>query len=272
VGEHIDLLVGELLGLLRERGRIALEELLSWGEEHGIHLALTLYMIVSEVSEHDDVEVAPDEELVDPEYNITLPKWIALRGAAEATSGEHGAEAPAEAAGGAADSLLSFLGHTGLTGVKSAGAKPKKARASKRPKERAGRGGGLLAFLIGSGGQVSEPEKRQVEEEAVEEGVASPEEEAGAEEALRELGDLLEDERYLKALRYLSRYWSVGLYRFYRDMERSGVEEPQEIVRTLYRRGLVEIAEPEVINAKPRLRALRGMLRKSPSLAEVFGG
>ncbi len=284
MSEHIDLLVRELLELLREKGRVTLEELLKWGEEQGIRLALTLYMLVAEISEHEDVEVAPEEELVDPEYNIALPKWIAFKGSRPPTTETIQApeeEAPGGERGegrGGAGSLLVFLGSPGTGGEARAESKHVKPPEPRKPRERVRRrsvqsGSGLLAFL---GGQEKHVEERKEEEEREEGGGAKEavEEESNVDidETLREISDLLEDESYLKALRYLSRYWSVGLYRFYRDMERSGVKNPQEILKTLYRRGLVEIAELEVINAKPKLRSLKDRLRKSPSLAEVFGG
>lgn len=277
--DRIKRLLEDFLDTLRSRGEMSAEEIVEWGESRGIHLPFTVYIIVKDAVEREEVEASSEEVNVYPEYNILLPKWVRYasppgQGGGQAEAGEAGKPVKSEAAGTAPPSgLLSFLG-----GEARAKASPqtktvkkrekqavKAAKSSKARKKPAG--GTILAFI---GGRET-AEKKSLKEEKTAKEAEEAETPPNVEEALSSVRDLLGDERYVKALRYLSHYWSVGLYRFYKDMERSGVKEPREILKTLYRRGLIEIDELEVINAKPELRALKEVLRKSLSLADVFG-
>lgn len=190
--------------------------------------------------------------------------------------------------------ILSLLGSQETSVNKSSSAKeekivvkktvrqPKKKKTTKIIKAQ----GGLLEFIATTKvqkeieqketgeTQKTEPSKEQQAKSEVkeknEEQVKKVFEEGLDEKELDVINELLKDERFEKALRYLNNYWSVGIYRFYEDMKRMGVKEPKKILYELSKKKLVKIVDPGVVNAMDVIKKLK--LRKETRLSDLVKG
>ncbi|GEM_PF-1122523 len=276
MSEELEELSEELINLLKERGELRAEDIAKWGEEKGL-LVFTLYVLVNEVAELDYVDASPERVVIDETFNVDIPKWLRYRGGRKESTtvmSERGGEALQR------NGISAFLVEKSGKALESKDSKPKPPRRPRQKRERKRvKGGDILSFLTHPPREVEKKKKPEEgagppskKEKARKDENADAEALVRREELLKEISDLLEKPEFEKALRYLSTYWSVGMLRFYKDMERSGVKNPREVLKTLYQRGLVELAELEVINATPKLRELKDTLRKKIRLAEVFGG
>ncbi len=187
--------------------------------------------------------------------------------------------------------ILSLLGSQETSAKKSSSAKEEKIIAKKTvrqsKKKKAARTikaqGGLLEFIATTTVQkeieqketsetqkTESPKEQQAKSEVEEKNEEQLKEESLDEEELDMISELLKDERFEKALRYLNNYWSVGIYRFYEDMKRMGVKEPKKILYELSKKKLVRIVDPGVVNAMDVIKKLK--LRKETRLSDLVKG
>lgn len=306
MAEH-EVLVEELKNWIKRAGTVTAEEVLEWARKRGIS-SLALYVFVEEVLDDESIDGSSDTVLIDETFDLHIPAHIYYRAKEQAQKIEGQAEAPELPEKETAlrekkveeitskpkkVDILSLLGppnassdkSTPVGGEKGVARKTvrrlKKKRARKAPRAQ----GGLLEFIK----QISAPEevkgkeavwaeKKEISEElrpknGVEKKVNEQKLEEGRildYEELDAINKLLKDERFEKAIRYLNNYWSVGIYRFYEDMQRMGVEEPKKILYELLKKKLVEIVDPGVVNAKDSIRKLR--LRREVRLSDLVKG
>lgn len=229
-------LLGELENLLRLRRALQYSDLLRWGEERGVG-PVTLLSLIDDLIQRGVAEASREQELVDEHLELTLPRRISLRRAERTATSK---------------------------------AAPRAVQRQRRQAQRAkagGKEGALLRFMYGEEGiaaaRTTEAQGEEIEEPGGREGAPI----AAADQKV-------EERDYVVALRYLLKYWSVGGLRFEADMRSMGVQNVQAVLRRLQSEGVVEVAEPGVINARRealerRLKELSGGLPPS-SLADLF--
>ena len=72
------------------------------------------------------------------------------------------------------------------------------------------------------------------------------------------------------AIRYLGKYWSVGRLRLIDDLMGMGVKDPIKVINELARKGLIEITELDVVNAKKELIEVAKSYLKEKNIADIF--
>ncbi|MEM0023323.1 MAG: hypothetical protein QW407_01730 [Thermofilaceae archaeon] len=241
--DEYEQLLKELEALLKAKRTMQCEDLLAWGRERNVG-PVTLLSIVEDLLQKGIAEASAEQELIDDFLELSLPKRLSLKQVR--TSGSYQAPRATQPR-----------------------RKRKRGKAEKR--------GELLRFLY-----EQEEGTREIAEEKSEELRRGEEErlrpqaslEEPRTEPVREEG-VPEEREYVLALQYLHKFWSVGELRFEADMKSMGVRDAASLIRRLQNEGLVETAEPGVINAKrelieERLKELNRSLPPSP-LADLFG-
>ncbi|ABL78415.1 hypothetical protein Tpen_1015 [Thermofilum pendens Hrk 5] len=251
--DEIEEYARRLGGLIREKGRLTVDEILDWGQREGLN-SLTLYMVVESLLEDASFKPSGERRVIDSYLNLELPEKVEYVAAkAEEKAGEVPAKAPPRPR-------------------EEKGRKPKK----QPPRVKPSRERSLLEFFGEEREEPSreepvergeeggeEPERR---EEPAPEPAAEPRASVGVQEVdCSEVSDLLGNEAYERALRYLCTYWSIGLLRLMDDLIRMGVKEPRKFLAELAKRGLIEVTELEVVNAKEKLLKLSECFGKDRS-------
>lgn len=112
--DEYEKLLESLAEEVRKRRAMSWEELLKWGEEHGVG-PVTLSLLVEELERKGLVEASAELELVDEHLEIALPKRITAKDARAAAAQQRAAVAAAarrrhtRAVAGRQDTLLKFL-------------------------------------------------------------------------------------------------------------------------------------------------------------------
>ncbi len=236
-------LKGDLESFIKGKGSVSAEELVEWAKRKGIS-EITLYVLVQELLESGEFRGEGELQVIEPVINIEVPSRVVY----------------------VKKTVQPIRPARVLT--------PKK---SSRKKTRAVSTHSLLKFFQTEvESEAEEPEHEEIErvkEEAPREETptktVATEKEGGD---LSGLEDLLKDADFLKAIRYLGRYWSVGKLRFLSDMVNEGIElgKAEKILLELRRRKLVELTENNVINASEELRKLYRKTQPSLPLYDLF--
>ncbi|MEM1667043.1 MAG: hypothetical protein QW324_02230 [Thermofilaceae archaeon] len=241
--DEYEQLLKDLETLLKTKRTIRCEDLLAWGRERNVG-PVTLLSLVEDLVQKGIAEPSAEQELVDDFLELSLPKRLSLKQVQPPSS----YQAP------------------------RAAQHRRKRRVGKAVKRDE-----LLRFLYEQEGGAEETAQDKTEglQRGGEEGLEpqTPLEEPRGEH-VREEG-VPEEREYVLALQYLYRFWSVGELRFEADLKSMGVRDATSLIRRLQSEGLVEIADPGVINAKrelieKRLKELKHSLTPSP-LADLFG-
>ncbi len=236
-------LKGDLESFIKGKGSVSAEELVEWAKRKGIS-EITLYVLVQELLESGEFRGEGEPQVIEPVINIEVPSRVVY--VKKAVQPIRPARVPT----------------------------PKK---SSRKKTRAVSTHSLLKFFQTEvESEAEEPEHEEIERVKEE----APREETSTKTVTTEkegrdlsgLEDLLKDADFLKAIRYLGRYWSVGKLRFLSDMVNEGIElgKAEKILLELRRRKLVELTENNVINASEELRKLYRKTQPSLPLYDLF--
>ncbi|RLE70261.1 MAG: hypothetical protein DRJ37_06775 [Thermoprotei archaeon] len=224
-----DALLDELKGLILSKGTLKASEIISWASSKNVG-DVVLTLLVKDAIDELDVEIV-GEVVLDKDLNLTIPREI------------HFKETVEEQKSKPREKPLTYLI------VEEKKAPPKRGRAVKRKKRRKERRRGAPItefFKVAPEEPSSRKEEGSVEKERLIEG------EKAEKVHLPPLSDDV-----IKAITYLSEYWSVGEIRFIEDLKRMGVKNPREVIRELLKLGYIERKPLGVINATEKMPRIK---------------
>lgn len=241
--EDYAILKDELSTFIRGKGSVSAQELVAWAQGRDVG-ELTLYLLVQELLESQEFRGEGEPYCIEPNIKLEIP------------------------------SRLVYVKKE----VKAARSPPPKRQAKRRQRSTSSQS--LLKFLQEEE-KKEEPkeEEQRVEEEEKKEVDAKPQPQihevnsyVQEKQTLPEIDDILNDPEFAKVARYLGRYWSVGRLRFLSDMlnENIPVQKAEKILLELRRRGLVELTDNDVINAKDVLREYYRKNQPKTPLYDIF--
>jgi len=225
-----DVLLDELKSLIRSKGALKASEIISWASNKNIG-DVVLTLLVKDAVDEMDVETS-GEVILDKDLNLTIPNEIRLKKIAKKKVAEPKREA------------LTYLL------VKEKREPYKRGRITRKRKKRRERkrGATITEFFRA----VPEKPKGYKERKIVREESLAEEEIKKEETRLPPLSDDV-----IKAITYLSEYWSVGEIRFIEDLKRMGVENPREVIIELLKLGYIERKPIGVINATKKMPRIK---------------
>jgi hypothetical protein len=255
-------LTRKLSDYIKQRGAVYAEELAEWGRKEGL-TSVVLYILLQEILKTGSYRASADKKIIDPIFRIEIPGQVEyVENVQESTP------------------------------LKPAQVHEEKRRPRRPATRKTTKGPSLLVFLERGEEAQEGPEAYAAAEKA--EGVGSQKSEASPQEPLQKPQEVqlppqeaqpqqiekIPEPLAIKemqltpeveaAVRYLGRYWSVGLLRLLDDLSRMGVREPRKVVAELARKGLVEVSELEVVNAKKELVEFAKKLIKDKNIADIF--
>jgi len=248
-----DSLLRELISFVRERRKVDVNELLEWASKRNVG-TLVLTLLVKDALEEGQIRGSGEEVILDNDLGLSVPQSLLTNIEAERQE-DVKTETPA---GGTL--LLEYT--RGETPSRRS-----RKQVQRRRRHKMKRHTSIMAFLI-----EHEAEERELEAEVRKTeipGETMPEtttsEVVIQKEANKEITYLKEksekeyvhylegDEDLLKAIEYLSMYWSVGEIRFLEDLKQQGVKNPGDVLKRLIELGYVERSRLGVINATSKL-------------------
>jgi len=265
--EEITELTRELSEYIKQKKRVSAEELVSWSKNKGLS-SVILYIVVQELLKDKSFQATTDKIIIDEIFHIEVPTSLYYL---EATT----EKIP--------------------TPTKQIALREEKKKQRKTTVKKPAKGPSLLAFLE----QQEEPKESENDQD-----MEKPEEEPLHEpEQLTELPPSRQNEPQIftfdnrrepeppqqtrvaepvmfqdleitsdleTAIRYLGKYWSVGRLRLIDDLMGMGVKDPIKVINELARKGLIEITELDVVNAKKELIEVAKSYLKEKNIADIF--
>lgn len=248
----------ELVEFVKRTGRVSADDLVKWARERGLTM-LTLYILLEESLEAGELKGGTGRQVIDEVFNLEVPSFV------EATAPPQLLPQPPASR-------------------RAAQSESRRERGREKRKARVERGSLLRFFAQEGEAEKPKPEQEpQVELQGVSgerfEDASPPRDSKVQVELPAGFEELLADDNFVKAIRYLGRYWSVGKLRFLEDLESMGVQNPSRVLEELWRRGLIEVVEPGidgagVVNARENLLqiAKRVVQPTATQLSDVFLG
>ncbi len=234
-----DALLEELKDLLKRKGELSLDDLKEWASQRHVG-SLVLTLLVRDMIEDGYAKPLGEEVTLDKDLGLQIPSVIALA--------EKGREVEMHEGEG----LLP------LVSVARPSLRRTHKTSRKQHRKRRTASLSITSFF---------EEKRETKEDERTEPLRERREVQGEPRESRELsaeplshsievsatslGEL--DEDLVRAIEYLSSYWSVGEVRFALDLKRMGIEDPERVIRRLLELGYIERTKLGVINATDKL-------------------
>jgi len=220
-------LLKDLMKELRKKGTLKSSDILAWGERRKL-TPLTLYLLFEELKENREVKLSEEKELIDESLELYIPKKVEY-----VASSSSMREIPKERSNLKVRKSLRKTKLKRKKGVKNS-SQVNLVNFLKEKEEVKGKTKDV------SKPEASLPEDREVTQEQV---IVIQEERAPS----------FDDPDLVKALDYLSKYWSVGEIRFIQDLKRLGVRNPREVIEKLLSHKLISRSKLGVINAEKKL-------------------
>lgn len=246
-----DSLLKELVSFIHEKRKVDVSELLEWASKKNIG-TLVLTLLVKDALEEGDIKGSGGEVILDNDLGLSVPQSLL-----SVIEGERQEEVKTESPTRGVLPLEQAHGETLF--------KKSRKQVQRKRRRRIGRHTSIMTFLTEHVTEERRPEaeihEAEIPAETASETTAN--ETAMQKEIGKEAMDLkmeseegyahLEDEDILKAVEYLSMYWSVGEIRFLEDLKQQGVKNPGDVLKRLIELGYVERSRLGVINATSKL-------------------
>ena len=239
--DSYDSLLKELINFIHERGKVDVDELLRWASRKNVG-TLVLSLLVKDALEKGEIKGCGEEVVLDSDLGLSVPQSLLPR-----------ARTKKETIASLSEQALPLRKVSG-----EAPSKKSRKQVQRRRKRRTGGHTSIIAFLRDVEREETRVPMEMKSEITIADEDVTPEEAVG-EAAGRGLGGkgerarLAMDEDMLKAIEYLSMYWSVGEIRFLEDLKQQGVKNPGDVLKRLIELGYVERSRIGVINATSKL-------------------
>ncbi|MGC9106742.1 MAG: hypothetical protein ACP5IE_00915 [Infirmifilum sp.] len=244
--EEYSKLKESLINLVKNKGVVTAQEIISWANENDVGV-FTLYLLIQDLLETGEIKGEGEKFLIETNINLEIPSRLVYpkKEVRITKPPQHKQKTKQRPRRHSSQTLMPYIQQKEGTG-----------EASQPPRKETQATNDAAKTSTSS---ASGPIKKDII--LTREITDNP-----------ELGNLLSDQDFAKAIRYLGRYWSVGKLRFLIDMSNENIQpkKAEKIIVELARLGLVEVSENNVINAKDTLRELYKQTQSQTPLYDIF--